>query len=1080
MKDIKDTTLWQVLVSKANGKQEIVSDFIRKAADRLLLVRDTFPTYTLHNEVHSINVINRMADLLGDEINQINELELVILILSAYYHDIGMVFSPEERNELQNEGYFQEFTETHPGALLKIKEYQSAANETGIPEDVAEWYCRWIHPQRSEDYVKTMNEIVWNGFPINDAVGLVCKSHGYSISDVYKWEELDIDFHTGADLLFCAMLLRLADILDFDNSRSPEEIYRYLGLSGRKTKRESASDTEWRKHLGALGFDFPDKSRKERHPVKFFAVPDEPAVEYDIRQFLDTIEHEIEKCHSVLSHCSAKWKNFKLPSNINRKGIKSKGYTYGDYRFTLEKQQILDLLMGENLYSDTYAFIRELVQNAIDTTRYRTIYEKSKGNMDFEPLPIRISQWTDNDGYTWFRIDDDGMGMDEQIITDYFLKVGKSYYKSEQFQVELLNYKSDFMPISRFGIGVLSCFIIGDRVELNTRKAGVVSRQNALRMTLKGLNDFYILKRESEKHPASLMPNEFNNNEGYRKPHEFGTSIAVRFNPKKETGNFNLKGTLKKYIVCSPIPIIYNDEEVGGNYNDLIEKEWIQPMNYLIDELIQQKIEDTLKMKFSERLSISIQPLPLSKFSPSDNLKGQAIVGTIQLPEKDKLLFEDKTESRGLRINWYDFDENVELIAYYEHWEKAGKFNKMEIELQYDIIQRKIENLEYSRRNFPELNIYQVCRDLRDIIELKNQTEEYTQIKNFVSAKISNNEIKQLFEEALKYRTLKLDYQDATREYKMKLSEFTTQLKQSIPQLNYHWISHNGIVVPTEGKEEIFEIGNPVSNGFFWYNIALKDALRPDLSLSRDEIKGISWQIYSDISLMIFRATGSFMSKDEDLRIFDRLIGSPHFLYSSIAEDKNIKDGNGWINEPFISTDKGTVSVNQIKKGIENGMSYKINAEYDISETYSNWLSFLDICRMAILQKHLSLRLDTKEDKLIAEKVDTSTIIEAYDFYPPMFFVEYDTDKIIRHTDNPINKKHPFSIWLINNTRLLAEKHPGLLENIKQNLATRSFRSYRINTLIKNINQILQILIEINFEGKPDKSIFLTEEDFII
>jgi HSP90 family molecular chaperone len=79
----------------------------------------------------------------------------------------------------------------------------------------------------------------------------------------------------------------------------------------------------------------------------------------------------------------------------------------------------------------------------------------------------------DEAGYRWFRIDDYGMGMSETIINNYLLKVGNSYYLSDEFKIRKLEYKEkdnvDFTPISRFGIGILSCFIVGDHIEINTR-----------------------------------------------------------------------------------------------------------------------------------------------------------------------------------------------------------------------------------------------------------------------------------------------------------------------------------------------------------------------------------------------------------------------------------------------------------------------------------------------------------------------------------------------------------------------------------------------------------------------------------
>jgi len=86
--------------------------------------------------------------------------------------------------------------------------------------------------------------------------------------------------------------------------------------------------------------------------------------------------------------------------------------------------------MGEHLYDDRYAFVRELLQNALDASRHREFHERAAGNTAFTCDPIRVSTWKDKDGYHWVRIDDYGMGMTERIINEYLLKVGQSYYKS--------------------------------------------------------------------------------------------------------------------------------------------------------------------------------------------------------------------------------------------------------------------------------------------------------------------------------------------------------------------------------------------------------------------------------------------------------------------------------------------------------------------------------------------------------------------------------------------------------------------------------------------------------------------------
>lgn len=53
---------------------------------------------------------------------------------------------------------------------------------------------------------------------------------------------------------------------------------------------------------------------------------------------------------------------------------------------------------------------------------------------------------------------DNGIGMDEYVVSNYLAKVGRSYYGSKDFKI--LGLKMD--PISRFGIGILSCFTVAE------------------------------------------------------------------------------------------------------------------------------------------------------------------------------------------------------------------------------------------------------------------------------------------------------------------------------------------------------------------------------------------------------------------------------------------------------------------------------------------------------------------------------------------------------------------------------------------------------------------------------------------
>lgn len=116
--------------------------------------------------------------------------------------------------------------------------------------------------------------------------------------------------------------------------------------------------------------------------------------------------------------------------------------------------------MGIALYSEPILFLRELLQNAVDTCRHRrALYAKQPDLGAYSPsVEVKIVK---NEYGEILQVLDNGMGMDAAIIRTFFAKVGRSYYKSGQFLEDRTKLDLDFHPVSQFGIGVLSVFMAG-------------------------------------------------------------------------------------------------------------------------------------------------------------------------------------------------------------------------------------------------------------------------------------------------------------------------------------------------------------------------------------------------------------------------------------------------------------------------------------------------------------------------------------------------------------------------------------------------------------------------------------------
>lgn len=146
-----------------------------------------------------------------------------------------------------------------------------------------------------------------------------------------------------------------------------------------------------------------------------------------------------------------------LSKLIENNEIKLESYLFSAYIPTL-----IPLLAGENIYSQPEAFARELIQNAIDAINVRMESIRETGEEFDTTISLRLGQ---EDGNQYFEINDNGSGMDKYVLERYLTTVGRSYYASPEFTGLNLAYK----PISQFGIGFLSCFMLGKHVIVNTR-----------------------------------------------------------------------------------------------------------------------------------------------------------------------------------------------------------------------------------------------------------------------------------------------------------------------------------------------------------------------------------------------------------------------------------------------------------------------------------------------------------------------------------------------------------------------------------------------------------------------------------
>jgi len=137
--------------------------------------------------------------------------------------------------------------------------------------------------------------------------------------------------------------------------------------------------------------------------------------------------------------------------------------------FQTEAKRLLHLMI-HSLYSNREIFLRELISNAsdaIDKRRFAVVQDTALADGGAE-YHIRVS--VDKDAKT-VTIEDNGIGMTRDEVIDNLGTIAKS--GTAAFVEQLSgDEKKDSQLIGQFGVGFYSSFIVADRVEVVTRKAG--------------------------------------------------------------------------------------------------------------------------------------------------------------------------------------------------------------------------------------------------------------------------------------------------------------------------------------------------------------------------------------------------------------------------------------------------------------------------------------------------------------------------------------------------------------------------------------------------------------------------------
>lgn len=534
-------------------------------AIELIAGEQSVKDFTLHDSQHAWRVAALMVDVMSEEIGeQLSSFELGLLLASAYLHDIGMspayhlvrshvAFLDGEASSLSEDDrqtFLRWLDREHEGVEPPIQDRRLAnlLLMQYIRDRHVAWGERWVR----EELAARIKVPAYEEF-VDDLIR-ICRSHHQGYRELASDEFAPRFLHWGKTVVhrrYLACVLRVADVLEVDPERTPPVLFAHREIIG-----ESA--TYWHKdHAMDLSIEADGRVVVEAEPAN--------AVLYRaIEETIAGIEVELRLCRDLdATHPFGEAPNHparKLPHRWKMEPVvyprilpKDGKFVYVDGAFRPDNVRLLELLGGRELYGESELAVRELLQNAYDAVSERIGWQRlslpdPQDDSVAETLPDKHRvdlSIVERDGERWLVCHDTGAGMTKETLVDYLLVSGAGR-NPDSLDLGRRARDAGFEVERRgmFGIGVLSYFMLADRLELRTRRCpeAPTAEPQGWSFGTDGVGSFGELRRDA----------------GWRE----GTEVALRLTEAVDVQQ--VKEILGSTVIRSPCATVLTagDEEV--------------------------------------------------------------------------------------------------------------------------------------------------------------------------------------------------------------------------------------------------------------------------------------------------------------------------------------------------------------------------------------------------------------------------------------------------------------------------------------------------------------------------------------
>ena len=205
--------------------------------------------------------------------------------------------------------------------------------------------------------------------------------------------------------------------------------------------------------------------------------------------------------------------------------------------FQAEVSQLLDIVVN-SLYSEKFIFLRELISNASDACDKLKYLALSTPDIAKESGGFKIII-TPNEKENTLMIADNGIGMNKDDLINHLGIIAKS--GTADFVRNMKDNGSSADLIGQFGVGFYSAFMVADKVEIITKKAG---ETQAWKWISNGKDGFEISEADKKNNGTEIK-------------------LFLKENEKEYTNSLNLRQIIRTYSDHIDYPIVLNLGKAG-------------------------------------------------------------------------------------------------------------------------------------------------------------------------------------------------------------------------------------------------------------------------------------------------------------------------------------------------------------------------------------------------------------------------------------------------------------------------------------------------------------------------------------